>query len=580
MKKTTAVAGKRANHIRRYSALGFAAALYVLWFCGICGVLLPIRFDPYITQPVYVVAQLLLCLPIFTAVMPGQRRREERVLPLSRASAVWLFAFIVSAVADSAFVVSRVLHAIGQSNLQGAWRVAIELPLAPVCFILILTNEVSRRGDCLPVDLDFSFVRCFLLCIAAVTGCAFSVNLFFGAGVAASLHAALLLFTVGTPSSLFLAFPLLSRAANKRTSLCLSFADWARIGKATVLCADINTLWREEYAALDDIYVSNGSKTALLAIAAALAREANTSCADLLGSAADTLRLRLPQVVGARRTANGFCGTAHRRAWHFSTDSAGAPALIRHTDLGGRQALFAFCNDSFRGILLFAHSMHADASAATEFLRNCGIRVTAWQQIHAISLPFSHTDNEKVLHASREGATIKLSDAYGAISVCGGTPRELAHAVQSGQCVTATARTAVGISATVALFSVPIAIDSLAALRAPFLLAVAIMRLAALVVVDRLAWCVQHAHPPEFQIEEERTAIFGKVNYTLRVEGMSCSHCAAHVKTALESIRGVSADVVLEEKVAHVKCPASLDTQKLSAAVTDAGFTVASVERV
>lgn len=74
--------------------------------------------------------------------------------------------------------------------------------------------------------------------------------------------------------------------------------------------------------------------------------------------------------------------------------------------------------------------------------------------------------------------------------------------------------------------------------------------------------------------------MFGKVNYTIRVEGMSCSHCAAHVKTALESIRGVSANVVLEEKVAHVKCPASLDAQKLSAAVTDAGFTVAAVERV
>ncbi len=74
--------------------------------------------------------------------------------------------------------------------------------------------------------------------------------------------------------------------------------------------------------------------------------------------------------------------------------------------------------------------------------------------------------------------------------------------------------------------------------------------------------------------------MFGKVNYTIHVEGMSCSHCAAHVKTALESIRGVSASVELDEKLAHVKCPAALDEKQLADAVTEAGFTVASIERV
>ena len=74
--------------------------------------------------------------------------------------------------------------------------------------------------------------------------------------------------------------------------------------------------------------------------------------------------------------------------------------------------------------------------------------------------------------------------------------------------------------------------------------------------------------------------MFGKVNYTIHVEGMSCSHCAAHVKTALEAIRGVSADVVLDEKIAHVKCPSALDEKQLVDVVTDAGFTVASIARV
>ena len=78
--------------------------------------------------------------------------------------------------------------------------------------------------------------------------------------------------------------------------------------------------------------------------------------------------------------------------------------------------------------------------------------------------------------------------------------------------------------------------------------------------------------------EEEK--MFGKVNYTMHIGGMSCAHCSARVKSTLESIRGVSASVSLEEKVARIKCPASLDVNKLSEAVSGAGFTVVSVEKV
>ena len=74
--------------------------------------------------------------------------------------------------------------------------------------------------------------------------------------------------------------------------------------------------------------------------------------------------------------------------------------------------------------------------------------------------------------------------------------------------------------------------------------------------------------------------MFGKVQYTMHIKGMSCAHCSARVKCALEAIRGVSATVSLEEKVARIKCSASLDAGKLTEAVTSAGFTVESVEKV
>jgi uncharacterized membrane protein YraQ (UPF0718 family)/copper chaperone CopZ len=66
-----------------------------------------------------------------------------------------------------------------------------------------------------------------------------------------------------------------------------------------------------------------------------------------------------------------------------------------------------------------------------------------------------------------------------------------------------------------------------------------------------------------------------KGNLTLRVEGMSCSHCVSSVKRALESQAGVaSADVSLEEKQAIV-AGAGYDLDKLIAAVEELGYRAA-----
>ena len=74
--------------------------------------------------------------------------------------------------------------------------------------------------------------------------------------------------------------------------------------------------------------------------------------------------------------------------------------------------------------------------------------------------------------------------------------------------------------------------------------------------------------------------MFGKVHYTMKIDGMSCTHCSARVKTALETLRGTSAEISLDEKTARVKCPASLGAEALTKAVTEAGYTVLSCERV
>lgn len=64
-----------------------------------------------------------------------------------------------------------------------------------------------------------------------------------------------------------------------------------------------------------------------------------------------------------------------------------------------------------------------------------------------------------------------------------------------------------------------------------------------------------------------------KTTYTLKVEGMSCKHCAASVTSALEAVAGVKKAVVdLEGKSAAVTAKDSVKREDLVAAVNAAGF--------
>ena len=67
----------------------------------------------------------------------------------------------------------------------------------------------------------------------------------------------------------------------------------------------------------------------------------------------------------------------------------------------------------------------------------------------------------------------------------------------------------------------------------------------------------------------------GNMVKVLDVEGMMCAHCQAHVQKALEGIAGVTeVTVSLEEKTATVKMESEVADDKLSQAVTEAGYQV------
>ena len=75
----------------------------------------------------------------------------------------------------------------------------------------------------------------------------------------------------------------------------------------------------------------------------------------------------------------------------------------------------------------------------------------------------------------------------------------------------------------------------------------------------------------------ENKAMFGKkeiVNYTLSVEGMMCPRCQAHVKNALEGVKGVkTVNVSLEENTAAVEAVSTVSAASLIDAVVKAGYT-------
>lgn len=64
----------------------------------------------------------------------------------------------------------------------------------------------------------------------------------------------------------------------------------------------------------------------------------------------------------------------------------------------------------------------------------------------------------------------------------------------------------------------------------------------------------------------------------ISVEGMSCQHCVAAVKAALEGLEGVkSAKVDLKKKSATVKLSENVADDVLKSAVTAAGFNPVSI---
>ncbi|HEC18858.1 MAG TPA: mercury(II) reductase [Gammaproteobacteria bacterium] len=67
-------------------------------------------------------------------------------------------------------------------------------------------------------------------------------------------------------------------------------------------------------------------------------------------------------------------------------------------------------------------------------------------------------------------------------------------------------------------------------------------------------------------------------SFTLRINGMTCDHCATNAEEALNALPGVHATVSFAEGLAHVEAEPGVDTEQLLAAVASKGYSASLVE--
>lgn len=280
---------------------------------------------------------------------------------------------------------------------------------------------------------------------------------------------------------------------------------------------------------LRDLYAADGDKCRLLAAAAAMELGETHPLASALLCAAGQLALPLPAAEEQVHIRGRGITARIGEDVYFLGNSKGLrdlgidiPHAVRRTDFSGYTMLYVVRNAEFFGFFVLQRALSSSVRTLVRRLNARGkicLLVGEGKDAEILAKGLGIKTVQKDLHAAQNRAKISMIDGEQAAMLC---------------------------------------------------------RL--LAVTDRMIPPAQRTLSARLTLEE--TEMFGKVNYTMKIEGMNCTHCSARVKTALETLRGVSADISLEEKLARIKCPASLDAEKLTAAVTEVGFTVVSVDRV
>ncbi|MBR5539244.1 MAG: cation transporter [Clostridia bacterium] len=315
---------------------------------------------------------------------------------------------------------------------------------------------------------------------------------------------------------------------------------------------------------LYDVYSMRGEKTKLIAAGAYAAGDGTYK--DALVAAAEELGLVLPE-----KCDGYYLGSRY----DLKVKGVMLPNAVKKVEFSNFDVIFVAYRGKFEGFFLFRRKITEEAKSVVRFFSENRIEtmligkdksvsdVGARLSVDKTCTAILKIERKKVLQELGKSDKIIVSESREDVEPCARRVfNEMKKRRFSGLCILS--------SLAVLMFCILFSAMPLIA----FMMAVSTAAYVFYILIS-LRWKVFSV--PQSTGEDK---MFGKVNYTMQIGGMSCAHCSAAVKSALEGIRGVSAKVFLEEKVARIKCPASLDVNKLSEAVTEAGFTVVSVEKV
>ncbi|MBQ9133846.1 MAG: cation transporter [Clostridia bacterium] len=432
-----------------------------------------------------------------------------------------------------------------------------------------------------------------------------TVRLARGEGILRALDSAAAALIVSCPAVIGIILPLANFFGAKvcaKNNILLCRADTLeKLGSVNTLVVGSSSVVYAAEPSLYDLYAVDADKAALLAVAAAIEQRASHPFAEAIILAAAKLELPMPHVTEfAEFRGKGVCAAVGGEKYFlgnrklFREQGIPLPDAVRTADLGGYLPLYAAKNGAFCGMLLLGNTEKADVPFAVEALRSFGIKTFLRVKGGVILLD---GEREKVLQEPKNNATIKKmlygSTAEGEDALC--IAGIAGHAdvllprggLYDAYCALLFGRKARGVllvnllaalcGSMLCLAFATGLFDPLGVTLTPVLALAAVAVTVAAMLLNSMR--LRSFTPPPL-IRSEDDDMFGKVHYTMQINGMSCAHCSARVKTALESLRGTSAQISLEEKCARVKCPASLDAETLTKAVTEAGYTVLSCERV
>ena len=331
---------------------------------------------------------------------------------------------------------------------------------------------------------------------------------------------------------------------------------------------------------LYDVYSVDSDKIKLLKIAASMVCDTDFPYAAALQKAAAKMEIKT-QAASIETHGKSLCAKISGKKYflgnkRFMKDNGiKIPYGISHADFTGYSVSYIAAGKEFLGLFLFYDELLSEALSAIRCFNSIGIKTVLLGRVQSSDLLKKRTGADEVfgviLSAKREKVLqgMENSDKIIVIKERGQIEKCLSSFLYGKRILKNRKVNIIAVSALIALCALFITLPLFLML---FCINTFAFMLYGMLTLRRISFDM-----PDITEEE---MMFGKVKYTMNISGMSCAHCSAHVKSALESIRGVSAEISLEEKLARIKCPASLDVEKLTKAVSDAGYTVNSVEKV